>query len=527
MKFVFKTKDDQPLIRVCALKNQTHIDLKFDAKDFMLADSEGNELFPAAHNKNIWRARIKKAKSAKCEYYLVLHESQDEEKLQKKMRQFRKKDRRVSIKKVGGEIYIADKLVSSNEKFMIMAGPFPTEKQAQAQGKKYNGFKQWRVHKTLLKAGKGSIEIYDGEYENFTEVSNGFRLLPKNNGAYFQIKRFAINDSSSEKTRHEDLFFQGLLSVEIDEQNLLTAVNVISVEDYVKGILYSELGEHVQPEYAKTMAIVARSQIFARFGQCHVNEGFDFCSSSHCLRYYGKNFQSPEIEQAVRETRGQILTVNGKVCHAYFHYSCGGHTEQISGILPDDDSSFIQGKFDGDPAQNPGLDLSKEEDVKTWIESKPDVNCRIDEQTMNSSSRLIVDSFRWEVFYSCEELQEIIRRKTGEETGLIYEIIPLLRGVSGRIKEVEILGSLKNIRLSGELNIRAAFSESHLNSSCFIVRPELDMDGIPMNFLFIGAGKGHGVGLCKVGATRLACEEKTHQDIINHYFQKCKITRIY
>ena len=138
-----------------------------------------------------------------------------------------------------------------------------------------------------------------------------------------------------------------------------------------------------------------------------------------------------------------------------------------------------------------------------------------------------MDSFRWEVFYSCEELQEIIRRKTGEETGLIYEIIPLLRGVSGRIKEVEILGSLKNIRLSGDLNIRAAFSESHLNSSCFIVRPELDMDGIPMNFLFIGAGKGHGVGLCKVGATRLACKEKTHQDIINHYFQKCKITRIY
>ena len=117
--------------------------------------------------------------------------------------------------------------------------------------------------------------------------------------------------------------------------------------------------------------------------------------------------------------------------------------------------------------------------------------------------------------------------KTGEEIGIIYEIIPISRGVSGRIKEIEIFGSLKNVRISGELNIRSAFSETFLNSSCFIIQPETDSDGVPLSFLFVGAGKGHGVGLCKTGAAKMVSADIGHEAIINHYYEKCEIKRIY
>jgi SpoIID/LytB domain protein len=173
------------------------------------------------------------------------------------------------------------------------------------------------------------------------------------------------------------------------------------------------------------------------------------------------------------------------------------------------------------------MNLSTEKDIEKWILGKPEVNCRIDDKGMNSSQKLLADSFRWEVFYTRKELQKILTEKTGEDLGIIYEIIPLNRGVSGRIKEIEILGSLKNIKIAGELNIRSAFSETFLNSSCFIIQTEPDLDGIPMSFLFVGAGKGHGVGLCKVGAVKMATENAGHEEILRHYHEKCEIKRIY
>ena len=131
------------------------------------------------------------------------------------------------------------------------------------------------------------------------------------------------------------------------------------------------------------------------------------------------------------------------------------------------------------------------------------------------------------MFYTRNELEAIIYEKTGEELGIIYEIIPIARGASGRIREVEILSSLKNIKISGELNIRSALSVTLLNSSCFFVEAERDMDGVPINFTLIGAGKGHGVGLCKVGAAKMSMLGKNYTEILAHYFKKCDVKRIY
>ncbi len=527
MNIKIKTQYNQPLIHVCAFENQDHVDLRFKKEYFKLIDVDGNSLFDNVVNKGIWRIRVKKARPAKFNYYLILKESQRRSFIKKTLEKISNSDVPVKIKSVGGNVFIDDQKAYSNEKYIITAGPFSDERQARHHSKNFNQLNHCRIHRQRVEEGKGIIEIYDSQYDNFAEVKDKIILVNNKPDAYFEIKHFAISHNDEEKIKHDNLFFQGNLEISIGQGNTLTGINEIPVESYLKGVLYSEIGDHAEYEFAKCMAIAARSQIFARIGQCHGGEGFDFCSGSHCLRYYGKKYDDSEICNAIKETFGQIIAKDENVYPARFSFSCGGHTENKSGIWLNDDPDYITGKFDGDQNKKPELDLSSEEDIDEWIAGKPEVNCRIDEKGMNSSQKLMADSFRWEVFYTRKELQKIIMEKTGEEIGIIYEIIPISRGVSGRIKELEILGSLKNVRISGELNIRSAFSETFLNSSCFIIQPESDFDGIPLSFLFVGAGKGHGVGLCKVGAGKMASENIGYKDIIKHYYEKCEIKRIY
>jgi len=522
-----KTQYNQPLIHVCAFEDQDHVDLKFRKDDFGLLDIDGNSLFDNVKNDGIWRVRVKKAKPAKYDYYLILKESQKRSSLKKALEKISNSDDSAAIKSVGGKVFFDGRLAYTNEKYIIAAGPFSNKRQAMHHSKNYNQLNHCRIHREQISKGRGVLEIYDSKYDNFAEVKDKLILASSKPDAYFEIKRFPIDNNHDEKIKREDLYFQGNLEINIGSNNTLTAINEIPVESYLKGVLYSEIGSHAEYEFAKCMAIAARSQIFARIGHCHGKEGFDFCSGSHCLRYYGKKYDNPEICKAIDDTFGQVISKDDKLYPARFSFSCGGHTENKSGIWLNDDPDYITGKFDGDPEQMPELDLSTENGAAEWILGKPEVNCRIDDTGMNSSQKLLADSFRWEVFYTRKELQKIIMEKTGEEIGIIYEIIPLARGVSGRIKEVEIFGSLKNVKISGELNIRSAFSETFLNSSCFIVKPETDSDGVPLSFLFVGAGKGHGVGLCKTGAAKMVSADIGHESIINHYYEKCEIKRIY
>jgi len=527
MNTKIKTQYNQPLILVCAFENQEHVDLKFSKEHFALYDIDGNSLFDNVNNEGIWRIRVKKAQPAKYDYYLILKESQKRSSIKKALQKISNLDDSAKIKSVGGKVFFDGRLAYSNEKFIIAAGPFSDERQARHHSKNYNQLNHCRIHREQISKGRGIIEIYDSKYDDFAEVKDKLILVRKKSDAYFEIKHFPISNDHKEKIKHEDLFFQGNLEISIGSDNTLTGINEIPVESYLKGVLYSEIGSHAEFEFAKCMAIVARSQIFARIGQCHGREGFDFCSGSHCLRYYGKKYDNPEICKAIDETFGQIILKGDKVYPARFSFSCGGHTENKSRIWLNDDPDYITGKFDGDPDKKLKLDLSTEKDAVEWILGKPEVYCRIDDNEMNSSQKFLADSFRWEVFYTRKELQKIIMEKTGEEIGIIYEIIPISRGVSGRIKEIEIFGSLKNVRISGELNIRSAFSETFLNSSCFIIQPEADFDGVPLSFLLVGAGKGHGVGLCKTGAAKMVSADIGHEGIINHYYEKCEIKRIY
>ncbi len=527
MEIYLPTESGQPQLQICAFKQQDHIDLQFDIADYQFRDEHNNVLFPDIQNNGFWRIKVKDSQLPEYAYYLILRESENRREMEELLSVYKQKQDNILLHEIGGTIFIDKHRVFSNQKYMVLAGPFSTEKEAHHSSKEFGQIVHSRIYRRLLKPAHGRIEIYDANYEQFIEVNNFIQVVPKNNKGYLRIKHFPIRHLHGQKTEHKDLFYRGRLKIIIDEHSSLSGINELAVEDYLKGVLLSEISPHAPEEFIRSMAIVARSYVFARLGQKHADEGFDFCSDSHCLRYYGKKIKAPQVDAAVRQTVGQVLQNHGRICNAYFSYSCGGHTENTSGVWLNEDVPYIQGKFDGEAVDDPGLDLTKEEDVRKWIMTRPEVNCKIDVQQWADSYELSADSFRWEVFYTRNELEEIMREKTGEDVGIIYEIIPLKRGVSGRIKEIEILGSLKNVHIAGEHNIRSALSETFLNSSCFIIKTELDNEGVPLNFVFIGAGKGHGVGLCKAGATKLATKGKDYKQILLHYFENCQIERIY
>lgn len=524
----FPIIQNQPALNICLFKNVDAIDICFNVNNYTIRDSQGRILENKLNDRHTWRLKIKECDTATYSYYLIIYESFDLKFIQNEFEKIKGNCHRLLIKEAGGEVSYSGKKVTDNHKYFLMAGPFDSEKEARYYCRHIGQLNHCNIHRKLEKNGSGIIEIFDLESDFYTEVNDSIKLIPIDYEAYFEIKHFEIPlCGESDKVLRENLFYQGGLQIRIDENSALAGSNQVPLELYLKGVLASEIGEQNSIEFIKAMAIVVRSQVFANYGQKHFDEPYDFCSTGHCLRYYGIQPQSDIIAEAINQTGGLLLENHKTVHSALFSYSCGGHTDtyEINNITSD--GYKVITKFDCCDSRQFKYNLTDENDAEQWILLQPKVYCRETNEASIIDPKLATKSFRWEVFYTRLELEKNLIEKTGENPGIIYEIIPISRGVSGRIKEIEILGSLKNVRVAGELNIRSALSASLLQSSCFIVKSELGDDGIPLSFTFIGAGNGHGIGLCKVGAAKMASENKNMEYILNHYYQESNIQKKY
>jgi stage II sporulation protein D len=239
---------------------------------------------------------------------------------------------------------------------------------------------------------------------------------------------------------------------------------------------------------------------------------FDVCADDHCQRYQGitKAF-SPAAAEAVRATAGEFLRYNGAICDARFSKSCGGITERYATAWEDEDIPYLESVCDG-PAQ------SSSYSPETWIRSNPAAYCNTDDSELLSRvlpgfDQETRDFYRWRVVYTPEELADLIRSRLAVELGPIRDVQALARGPSGRIYRLKITGERDYIIIGKELEIRRALSRTHLYSSAFVV------DKKSGRFVLRGAGWGHGVGLCQIGAAVMANEGKTYAEILQHYYR--------
>jgi SpoIID/LytB domain protein len=238
---------------------------------------------------------------------------------------------------------------------------------------------------------------------------------------------------------------------------------------------------------------------------------------------------SEQAEEAVRETRGMVITYQDEICDARYSKACGGITEDFDTAWDDKRVPYLTSISD---ASVPHQKIGTEEEASAWILSDPEAYChtkdeRLLETILPDFDRETKGFFRWTIEHSRTELEEILREKSGFDFGTLQEIVPLQRGPSGRISRLKIVGAKRSMVVGKELEIRRWLSRSHLYSSAFLVTVNYNPHGEAERFIFHGAGWGHGVGLCQIGAAVMATRGFSAEEILRHYFRGVKIQKIY
>ena len=260
---------------------------------------------------------------------------------------------------------------------------------------------------------------------------------------------------------------------------------------------------------------------------------FDVCADDHCQRYQGLTKASnPHVAQAIEETRGQVLVSQGEICDARFAKSCGGISEEYGTCWEDRQVSYLSAVSDTWPEAQSLPDLTQETEAEKWILSNPPALCNTSDkavlsQVLNDYDLETQDVYRWKVSYTQTELSQLIRRKTGIDHGDIIDLVPLKRGKSGRICQIRVVGSRCTRNYGKELEIRRILSETHLYSSAFVIRKGESVDGVPQTFALQGAGWGHGVGMCQIGAAVMGSQGYSYRQILLHYYKGAEIEKLY
>lgn len=354
--------------------------------------------------------------------------------------------------------------------------------------------------------------------------------------------------------------FRGILQIIVDEEKLVV-VNKLPVEEYLESVISSEMRATSSTELLRAHAVISRSWLFSQMIRRRIpRQGgsffsfvrkddeyvrwydredhliFDVCADDHCQRYQGITRSAlANVKEAVEDTRGMVLMdAEGELCDARFSKCCGGITERFSTCWSDEDVPYLTAVRDGDNNGNAPLpDLTQEAAAETWIRSTPDSFCHTDDrellgQVLNEYDQKTTDFYRWRIEMTQEELSQIIRNKREEDFGHIIDLQPVERGVSGRLKRLRIVGTKKTMIIGKELEIRRSLSPTHLYSSAFIVeRGPAGTDGIPESFTLIGAGWGHGVGLCQIGAAAMSHKGYSYEDILRHYYPGATTRKLY
>ncbi len=227
-----------------------------------------------------------------------------------------------------------------------------------------------------------------------------------------------------------------------------------------------------------------------------------------------------------------VLTSDDEICDARFSKCCGGVTECFSTCWQDKDEVYLQAIADND-AEAGSPDFSDESQAEAWIMGMPHSFCDTQDehilaQVLNDYDRETHDFYRWQVSYSQAELARLIKERREEDFGEILALEPVERGAGGHLKRLRIVGSKMTMIVGKELEIRRSLSPSHLYSSAFVVKTEgTNENGVPERFVLHGAGWGHGVGLCQIGAAVMSAQGYNYEQILQHYYKSTGLKKLY
>ena len=425
-------------------------------------------------------------------------------------------------------------------------------------------------------SGKQKAKIKEGTVffndEHFEEIT----LNPVNENASFDLIDVVIGINFHWE-RKENQRFKGSLKF-ITEEKKLTAINIIQVEDYLTSVISSEMSATASEELLKAHAVISRSWLLCpiqeqedrgkrqearskeesehgiqlpttdyqlqtlqtsnlkhiKWYERDAHTNFDVCADDHCQRYQGiTKASTAAVEKAIEDTRGEVLMYANKICDARFSKSCGGITEAFENCWAPVHHPYLTPIIDNVEAPAGfDIELTTEDNAITWIRKSPAAFCNTTDksilsQVLNNYDQETTDFYRWKVEYTQAQLAELIARNSEIDFGDIIDLIPIKRGESGRIIELKIIGTKDTVTVGKELEIRKWLSNTHLYSSAFVADKYDVVDNIPHRFTLTGAGWGHGVGLCQIGAAVMGEKGYTYKQILQHYFKGAELKKVY
>ena len=413
----------------------------------------------------------------------------------------------------------------------------------------------------------GKIHWQGKEYDELSFIP------PQNAHAFFELKDVTIGINFHWE-RKEVQKFKGELKI-IVEGEQLTAINIISIEEYLISVISSEMSATASLELLKAHAVISRSWLlnkcktesrkqemknektgkyikkdsatcspsfvsdsqFIKWYDHEAHKNFDVCADDHCQRYQGiTRASTPQAIEAVSATRGEVLMYKGAICDTRFSKCCGGAFEEFQNCWENVKHPYLIRQRDS-KTEKQLPDLTIEAEADKWIRTSPVAFCntqdkKILSQVLNNYDQETADFYRWKVSYTQQELSTLIHQRSGIDFGQILDLIPIERGTSGRLVRLKIIGTLRTLIIGKELEIRRTLSTSHLYSSAFVVDKEYEEKGhkedkIPSRFILTGAGWGHGVGLCQIGAAVMGEQGYKYEEILSHYYPGSTLEKQY
>ena len=400
----------------------------------------------------------------------------------------------------------------------------------------------------VLLSESGRVSFFEQEFDSlhFTPIEE--QDYTSEDG-YFELEDVVIGINFHWE-RKENQCFKGGLTFMI-EHGKVVAINEIPTEAYIFSVISSEMSATASLELLKAHAVISRSWLLKPIihNEHNVNavlerrtddelikwyerdshELYNVCADDHCQRYQGiTRARTENVRLAIEATRGMVLMNNGEICDARFSKSCGGVSEVFESCWADEHYPYLERVVDSKSAESvmSTPDLTVEANAEAWIRGEYDSFCNTHDkeilsQVLNNYDQETTDFYRWKVEYTTEQLSELVARRSGIDFGTIVALEPVERGVSGRLIRLRIVGTKRTMIVGKELEIRRWLSESHLYSSAFVV------DKIEKGFVLTGAGWGHGVGLCQIGAAVMGAKGYKYDEILSHYFVDSELSVLY
>lgn len=462
-----------------------------------------------------WRVRLRSGTPAQLWARIQIAEVpfNDKEGLAATQREWADKGLQTRSQIVGGVYGIAGKVID-NRRYVILvdAPPAPVTSLAARQAEILS---QFQVRTTLLEAVKQqatvTFELVEGD-DTVVATAVDSLFIEAADEAPIEVRRVEYG-VGYDFHHFEDRAFRGALQIAADRTGRLAVINLVGIEDLLKGLVPSEIFAKAHPEALKAQAVTARGEVLAKIGLKHIADPYFLCSEQHCAVYKGVSGEAASTNLAVEATRGEMsFDAEGRLVDSVYSAVCGGHTENNEVVWGGVPNPSLRGR----PDVLPGHDApSSPSHLTAFLSTEGAYACRL-------SSFAQLTKFRWEKRFTAKEVDE---KLSSFNVGQVFAMTVAERGVSGRARLLSISGDAGATQLRGELVIRRAFGM--LNSAMFELKVERDAKRRPTAWVFAGGGWGHGVGLCQTGAIGRAEAGQTYRQILEHYFNGAQVARVY